>query len=162
MERRITLEGACRCPGAPHPSDWVEVIPEVSIPLGAAAIAAVRIGEGDPVAVEGMLAGAAVRFGISGWSFVDADGDPEPVTFENITRLLPYAEGGLQVADAVVAYHAEELLRPLVGRTSSVSPGGQTDGSTSPTQDTGSRPPGHSRRSSRTSTGGTPSGDPDP
>lgn len=160
MERKVELEG-CRCPGAPHSRDWVEVIERASVPLGAAVIAVIREAEGDAGVAEGRMAEMCLRFGIARWSFVDADGLPEPVDAESIGRLLGFVDG-YAVADRVMALHGDEVLRPLVSRTSTRSQGGQTDGSTSPTPATGTRPRKPSTPSSPTPTDGTPSGVPVP
>ena len=158
-ERRVTFEG-CRCPGAPHRADWVDVVPRVDITLGASVIGAVRASGGDTAAAEGLIARECLRFGIDAWSFLDAEGQPEEVGPEAIGRLLPFGDA-YQVADLVMDLHGEELLRPLLSRTSTRSQAGRTDGSTSPTPASGSKPRTRSEPSSPTSTAGTPSEDPE-
>ena len=160
MQQRIELEG-CRCPGAPHARDWVEVIRNASLPLGAAVIAAIREADGDAAIAQGRMAEMALHFGIERWSFVDANGDPEPIDPEGVARLLPFNDAFL-VADRVIDLHGDEILRPLTSRTSTRSQGGQTAGSTSPTPASGRPPRRRSAPSSPTSTDGPPSGDPVP
>lgn len=152
MERKVEL-GDCRCPGVPHRVDWVEVIEQTSLPLGAAFIAAARNGGGNPVVVEAQMADAGFRYGIARWSFVDETGDPIPVDYDEGTRLMSFEER-YRIADRVVDLHYEAVFRPLISRTSTLSPGGQTDGSTSATPPTGKKPPRPLRPSSPTSTDG--------
>lgn len=155
MERRIELEG-CRCPGAPHRDDWVEVVERVSVSLGAALLASGRNAEGSEIAAEAYMAESALRFGIARWSFTDTEGLPVAIEWAEINRLLPFNDA-YTVADRVIGLHFDEVFRPLLSRTSTRSPGGRTDGSTSPTRATGKRPRRPSGPSSPTPTDGTPS-----
>lgn len=139
----------------------VTLHPEVTMPLGIAALSAIRgsLGEGQP-AVEAALSEVYLRFGIASWSFRGADGYPEPVTPESIARLLPFGSGGLEVAEAADALYGEAVTRPLAERFQRLSQPSQTASSTPPSSSTGPSSPRRSSRSSRRSTGGSPSGGP--
>ncbi len=161
MERnRVQLDGGCRCPGAPHPFDWVDVVETVPIELGSGVVACFREADGNSVIAEGLMGRVALRFGIERWSFVEADGEAVNITWDNIVRLLPFGDGGYDVADRVMDLHSGEILRPLLKRSSKPSPGGPTAEPTSAIPDTGTKPPRPLKPSSRTVTDGTPSEDP--
>ena len=140
----------------------VTLHPEVTMPLGIAAMAAIRdsLGEGIP-AVEAALSGVYLRFGIASWTFTDAQGRPEPVTPESIARLLPFNGGGLEVAEAADALYGEAVTRPLAARFARLSPPTPTDGSTPPSSPSGPTSPTPSAPSSPSGTGGKRSGGPD-
>lgn len=148
--------GGCRCPGTPHPSDWVELAPAPSVALGIAALYVIRASENE-ADLRGALAGVYLRNGIVAWSFVDEDRRPVKVAPDAIERLLPFADGGLLVADAADALYSNEVLRPLVARSSISSPDGPTAASTSPSPSTGTSLPTDSSPSSPSVTDGTPS-----
>lgn len=160
---KIQLEG-CRCPGTPHHHDEVELADAPTIEMGSAAMAAIRIAGDDEPRIVGLLGGIYLRFGITGWSFTNEDGNPIPVVRSGpdwaatVDRLLPWAEGGSEVAEAADVLYSEQILRPLISRLSMRSQGGQTEGSTSATLASGSKHRTRSGRSSRTSTGGRRSG----
>ena len=127
----------------------VTLHPEVTMPLGIAAMAAIRdsLGEGIP-AVEAALSGVYLRFGIASWTFTDAQGRPEPVTPESIARLLPFNGGGLEVAEAADALYGEAVTRPLPARFARLSPPTPTGGSTPPSSPSGPTSPTPSAPSS--------------
>ena len=137
MDERVAV-GGCRCPGAPHPDDWVELEPRPTFPMGTAFHAAIPEAAGDSVVLQGLWARVFIRFGVKRWSFVDDDGSAVDISVESAERLLPWADGGRTVVDAADRLYTAELLRPSLGRTSKSSRGGQMDGSTSPTPATGS------------------------
>jgi len=159
--------GACRCPNAPHvDGDWVELRPTPTIDIGAAVYAAVQKWGDDPIQLQVAWTRAYLRYGIAAWSFVDVAGDPVPIRpmsdgyDELIARLLPFDQGGFDVADRCDDLYAETVLRPLMTRLSLMrSPGGQTAGSTSPTPATSPSLPMPSEPSSPTTTDGMPSAD---
>lgn len=155
----------CTCQGTPHPEgDTVDLWPEATIDIGAAATVAVRTYGHDPVQLQVSLARAFVHYGIRAWSHVDARGNPVPVTPRDpdwpdvVDRYLPWARGGYEVAEAADDLYATDTLRPWLALSSKLSQPGQTAGPTSATQATGAPTPTPSRRSSRTSTGGKRSG----
>ena len=163
MERALVKVdvGACRCPGSPHASDWVELSPDMTIDLGAAVYAAIRQSEGDDVRLQGLMAQAYVQFGIRAWSFTDADGDPIRVTRQDkdypdlIDRLLPWSRGGQAVSEAADGLYSEEVLRPFLNRPSMQSQDGPTVDSISPIPPSGPKNQKSSPQSSRTDTVGT-------
>jgi len=137
--------GPCRCPGEPHERDWVDLIPEATIPIGTAVYAAVREAGSDVILMQGHLARIYVSLGIRAWSFVDEAGEPLPIESgrsswgDTVERLLPWGNGGMQVADAADRLYSDAILRPLMSPSSTRSPGGRTDGRTSATRPTGPR-----------------------
>ncbi|MFN8520727.1 MAG: hypothetical protein U0667_15330 [Chloroflexota bacterium] len=167
MERRVEL-GACRCPGAPHPSDWVDVDPVVSVHLGGAVLSVFgRAGSSETVA-QALLTEAYLLYGIGAWSFVDEEGDAIPVRPsdgdwpEVVNRLLPFPDS-YRVADRASEVHpAMGMVRPLLRGSSTPSQDGPTAAPTSASPASGSTPRTPSGRSSRTPTGGSPSEAPGP
>ena len=137
--------GACRCPGAPHSNDWVELHPQVTIPIGTAVYAAVRAAGEDSQLMQGLMARSYVLLGIRRWSFTDLDREVIPVTpghvgwSELVDHLLPWNNGGMEVANLADALYSDDVLRPLTSRPSTQSPGGQMDGSTLATRPTSPR-----------------------
>lgn len=76
-ETTTVVLGECRCPGRPHGEDTAEV--HVELPW-------------DVLVEVGLLDGAAayrrlVLGALDSWSLTDADGEPVPITAENVGRL---------------------------------------------------------------------------
>lgn len=146
--------GECRCPGAPHPNDWVELYPEPTIAMGSAVMAAIRASGDDNMVLQGNMAVSYVLFGIKAWSFIGEDGDPIAINPSHeawpsvVNKLLPWAHGGKEVVDRADGLYSEAILRPLLSRTSTQSQGGQMDGLTSATPSTSPQPQKQSQPSS--------------
>jgi hypothetical protein len=85
---------------------------------------------------------------IADWSFVDEKGEAEPVTPESIERLIPWSDGGMEVAERADALYGSDLLAPFQKRLLGPSRTGPTDGSTSASPSSGASPVTPSRRSS--------------
>lgn len=168
--------GACRCPSRPHATDTVTLRTTVSVPMGMAAMQAMRgkaFEGGTPADSMGALASVYLHHAIAAWSFVDEKGKPVPITPANADRLLPFEDGGFEVADRADDILQEQITRPLVKRMALLSPDMPTPDSTSasPTNTASSTgaasslpesQPEPSRPSSPTATDGTPSEDPAP
>ena len=90
MSERVAV-GSCRCTGAPHPEDWVELTAEATFPMGTAFHAAVQEAAGDSVVLQGIWSEVFLRFGIERWSFVDDEGLSIDVTLAEAKRLLAQA-----------------------------------------------------------------------
>lgn len=140
--------GGCRCPGTPHESDIVYLEPEITLPMGMAALIAMRMGEPTVPAMTAAITGAELPLGIRSWTFTDEAGEEEPRTRENLERLIPWDNGGMEVAERADALYGERLMAPLLKRLSASAPSGRTGGSTSPIRLSGHRPPKSSRPSS--------------
>ncbi len=148
----------------------VTLHPKVTMAIGAAATAIARSTVQDAIRsaaksgtttpniltaeIEGGLAAIYLKFGIMAWTFTDDKGQPEPVTPENIDRLLPYGGGGREVAEAADGLYSDDVFRPLAKQISGLLQTLPTGNSTPPTPISGSRPPKHSGQSSRNGTGG--------
>lgn len=133
-----TVEVPCHCPGQPHAHDTVTLRTSVTVPMGFAAMTAMRnnaMQGGTPDDALGALASVYLHYGIAAWSFVDEKGKPVPITPVNADRLLPFDEGGFEVADRADDILQAEIVRPLVRRTSTLSPDTQTPDSTSASPD---------------------------
>lgn len=153
----VTLHGDCRCPGSPHPTgDTVTLRPDLSTPMGVEAWAAIR-GASSPADIEGRLAEVWLRRGIADWTFCDEKGAMVPITPANIERLLPFSDGGFEVANAADALYADQFFRPLVARQSTSSPPTSTEDSTSASPPSGDTPPTPSSPSPRRAPAGKPS-----
>lgn len=154
--------GACRCPGSPHvDGDWVELEPVATLDIGQAATMAIQVHGADAVTLQVELGRAFLRYGIRSWSFTDDKGQPVPVAPRDpswpatLERMLPWGQGGFEVAEQADKLYAQEVLRPWMTLPSSnASRAGQTAGSTPAAPATGSRPPTRSGRSSRKPSGG--------
>jgi len=150
--------GACRCPGRPHRGgDAVYLHPTITVPMGIAAMYAIRRGAGEGMTeadLRGTLAEVYLHHAIVEWTFTDEAQEPIPVSPSAVDRLLPFAHGGMEVAVKADSIYSEDLLRPLVPATPTSSPAGQTDASTSASRTTGPKPPKPSRRSSPNGTAG--------
>ena len=155
--------GACRCPGAPHAEDWVEMHPQVPIMVGSAVLSAIRVAGDDEARLMALMARAYVAYGIRAWSFTDEDGrgiqvDPSSEGWmERVQDLVPWDLGGAIVADAGDDLYSGKVMRPLMPSRLASSLPGQTGEPTSVTSRTGHVPRKRSRPSSRTSTAGKPS-----
>jgi hypothetical protein len=134
---------------------------QASMPLGAAAWMAIRIHGGNAIDLQGALSRVYMTFGIQAWSFLERDedtGTTSPVAINRedpdfgaiLDRLLPFAKGGMEVAEAGDALYSDAVITPLVQRQSKRSRAGQTTESTSLSPDGGSPPPTPLRRSSPT------------
>lgn len=127
----VEMEG-CRCHGSPHDHDTVYLRAELDPAGGFAAMAAINAAQVNPDVLQERIGRAYAEHGIVDWTFLDDDGEPVPVTKENIRRLswdviYPIADKGDDI-------YAEALLRPLVARRLKSSPNGRTARSTSATR----------------------------
>lgn len=110
----------------------VTLRPEVTVPIGIAALSVIKQGGGQAV-IEAGLSAVYLRLGIESWDF------DEPVTPENVERLLPYADGGLEVAERADSLYSETVMRPLVKRMAAFSAPSSTPPKTSPGPASGSK-----------------------
>lgn len=136
----------------------VTLRPEISTPLGMAALRALTEAQGHGIegaeyALTTLWLGCAPNgepYTIESWDFPD-----EPITDESIARLLPFNEGGYEVAAAAGRLYGEHVIRPflkLIGRPSN---DGSTGNGTPRKSPNGRASRGPSKRSSRNGTAGT-------
>lgn len=144
--------GSCRCPGSPHDSDWVLLRPSLTVPMGAAAMAAIRATPSTQAEQEGAIAEVFLHMGIVGWSFVGPALVPEDITAANIDRLLPWNRGGFEVSNRAADLYGGDLFAPFVPMSPTSSPPGSTDDSTSASPESLSS---HRKPSKRSSPNGT-------
>jgi hypothetical protein len=128
--------GPCRCIGRAdtpvHPDgDEVYLAPEASMTCGLRANGAITASGGDISLLEPLMARIFIDEGIVGWTFVDEDGDPVPVTHGSIERLLPWGHGGSLVSERANDLYSGAILDPLVRRWSATQRPGPTGDSTS-------------------------------
>lgn len=151
--------GFCPCEGKPHPDgDVVYLRPDLEPLQGVRAKSVVAgwiEGRADAVTVNVELAALWLDIGIAEWTFLDDDGEPIPVTSENIALALPYARGGRQVADAADDLYTPMVIDPLVAKITELSSDGPTPG---PSQTSANRATRRSqrKRSSTATTGKVP------
>lgn len=158
-EREAVELGECRCAGTPHDHDTVWLRAELGPDAGFAANVAVdRLLSDARASGRTEIANAEFKeplgriyaqYGIADWTFLDDDGEPVPVTQENIARLswavvFPIAERG----DVL---YGPALLAPLVAQASKSSRNGATSTS-APTKSSAARP----KRSRPSTTASTP------
>ena len=167
--------GQCRCPGTgptpQHPDgDIVTLVPKLTLPMAAALktrTMADQLGDDSIAAVQFSLVSGYLRaapYGaIASWSFIE-EGEPDkrgnpttipvPITTENIERLIPWANGGEEVAEKADALYGADFLAPFLRRMATSSSTGQTATSTSAKRRSGPSPRVPSRPSLRPVSGG--------
>jgi hypothetical protein len=128
-----------------------------TIRMGMAASTVVRQAGDDEPAMQAELGLILLRYGIEGWTFTDKDRRPvevsEPVEPLLLERWLPYYSGGFEALEVANRLYGEEIFRPLVRRSRTLSLPGAGPSSTSATNGSGSKHPTPLRRSSRTRSG---------
>ena len=142
--------GACLCPGTPHPDgDVVYLAPLLSTMGGQAAQGAIAEAE-DVSRLEELLWRVYRDHCITGWNFVDADGDPVPLTPDNKERGLPFAKGGRLVAEKADELYAQDVLAPLQARLAAATKSAKRPARSEPGSTTTGRPATSSTRRSTT------------
>ena len=131
--------GPCDCPGTPHgDGDVVFLTPVLSTIAGQAAQGAIAE-SADAAKLEELLWRVYRDHCITGWNFLDRDGDPVPLTPQNKEIGLPFAKGGRLVAEKADDLYAPDVLGPLQARLAAVRKAQKQ-----------ARPPKPSARGSRT------------
>jgi len=143
--------GECRCPGAPRPhpdGDTVTLVPRLTLPMAASLktrMLSADLGDDSIAAVQFSLVSGYLRaapFGaILSWSFLEEGPElkgqptfePVPITSENVERLLPWANGGEEVAETADRLYGADFLAPFLRRINTSSNTGRTGTSTSAT-----------------------------
>ena len=166
--------GECLCPGTPHTEPGFAL--GVPIPDGDVALLRPRLTLEGSLEVASMLTNTDLlsdeaRFlsrlgaiclwdGLLWWNLQDDDGQPIPVSREVLrSGALDWGETLEPLANKAADLYGEEALRPLARMAASTkevatsSGSGRTGRSTSPTSTRSSSP---RKRSSRSTTGGTP------
>ncbi len=142
----------------------VTLMEKLSVPLGMAAAVALQQSQGLGLAtMEFALTTlwldcdhTGKPYTIQSWDFLDAKGQPEDITKDSIARLLPFDDGGVEVAEACARLYGAAVMRPLVKRMGlSLQPSSMAP-SIHPTSSNGHSTRKPSKRSSRASTAGTP------
>jgi hypothetical protein len=158
---RVELVGyPCPCPGSPHALEWVDLEPEVTIPMGMAAMYVVisMVDTASEADLRGALAPVLVRFGIREWSFREGSRTVK-VEPDAVARLLPFAEAGFEVADKCMDLYLADIIRPLAARRDRLSGTGPKADSTSASPISGTPPQTPSSPSSPESMDGSLYGD---
>lgn len=140
----------CECPENPHEDgDVVYLAPKLSLAGGLQAQADIIEAAGNG----GMLAASwqvtFVKHGATGWNFLDEDGE---VPFDVNVLLEDYGLSS-PVAEKADELYGESVMRPLLARLNATSRTGRTNGSTSATPRSTTKPRG---RSSPGTTAATP------
>ena len=113
--------GPCECPGTPHgDGDLVYLAPVLSARGGMAAQGAINDAGTDGVKLQELLWRVYRDHGVTGWNLVDDDGDPVPLTPENVDLALPFGKGGQAVADKADELYSEDVLRPFLARLAEI------------------------------------------
>ena len=143
---------ACYCPGSPHEADLVYLAPALPMVEGLMARALVleqmQSGAVDALILQEQLARIWLRCVVD-WNLLDESGQLIPITPDNVKDALPYAKGGMLLADKADDLYADDVMRPLVQASQTSSRRGRTNGSTSATK------PSSPKRRSRSSTATT-------
>lgn len=147
------------------PKGTVYLAPKLTVPMGAAAMAVLNMAPDGVAQVQAAITGALFGPSPSG-CIVAWDGArfqkkndegivvPEDITTENIERLLPWTEGGADIAEKIEELYTGDLFRPLEERRKKSLPPMQMEPSTSQTIPSGSERPKRSRSSSQNGTAG--------
>jgi len=136
--------GDCRCPGALHGTDWVDLRPDLSF-RGGVLLSAAKTGQGWG-GLSAEMRSAAVfadlaETEIKEWSFLSEEGLPVPIQQSTIDLYLSWEHGGARLAEAL-AKRLDWVDRPFPKTTPRSSASGRTrkprtsttPASTSPTQ----------------------------
>ncbi len=149
----------CTCPQK-HDHDTVFLAPVLTTPMGMAMATTLGAPPYTNAHVQAALVDAALAppptGGIVDWTKYNDKDEREPITYESIARLLPFDNGGLEVAERATELYAESYLRPILRRLGLSLPPTPTVPSTSPSNGSGKKRPKHSRRSSLNGSAGTP------
>ena len=132
------VETACFCAGSPHPRDRFVLPAELPPRAGIASITALAsVGQsGDAAAA--LIWAILVNGGIASWNLVDDEGNPLPITPDNVTARVTWQKGGVELSNAAFAQYVNGKDLTPFGlttsrkRTAKSSPNGQTEPSTSP------------------------------
>ena len=153
------VEVPCTCPQG-HDHDTVYMAPVLTTPMGMAMAATLGPPPYTNAHVQAALVEAALAppptGGIIRWTKTDAKDEPEPITYESLARLLPFDQGGMEVAERATELYAETYLRPLLRRLGLSLPPTPTEPLTSPSNGSGKRHRKRSRPSSLNGSAGTP------
>ena len=107
--------GPCECPGTPHgDGDFVYLAPVMSAPGGMAAQAAINDGFADSIRLQEMLWRVYRDHGIVSWNLLDDEGEPVPITPENLELALPYGKGGRAISEVADGLYSEDILTPFL------------------------------------------------
>ena len=161
---RMELEGyPCPCPGTPHTLEWVDLEPEVTAPMGMAAVYILGNEDiPDEPGARAVLTPIFLRYGIRGWSFTGEKFSHVKVEPDSIARLLPFSGPGFEVADRCMDLYLSGIIAPLAARRSRQSGPGPMAVSTSPIPPSTPISPPSPMPSSPETTDGSPSEDPAP
>lgn len=145
--------GACRCSGGPHAplhpdGDTVSLRPKAGLEMGLAATGALRRSGGRPGDIQAALGAVYLRYGITGWSFTDADG-PVPFSPDVLDHWLPWDNGGYEVADKADELYGDTVLAPLLKRSAPSPQPTVAPASITPSLPSGEPPRTSRKRSSR-------------
>lgn len=168
--------GECRCPGTPRPhpdGDIVTLVPRLTLPMAASLRARMMSddtsGDAGIAAVQYSLVSGYLRKapfgGIESWTLLEEGPVVDrrtgtvplisvPITLENVERLIPWGNGGEEVAEMADLLYGADFLAPFLRRINSSSSTGPTDDSTSAKRRSGRSPRSPSRPSLRPVSGG--------
>lgn len=161
MSEPVEVQIACPCPGLPHEQDTIYLRPKLGLSGGVAlqGLLLRLIKEApdsglDRDILAGIMSEGYLLNGVVGWTLVDEDGAPVPVTHQSITeKLLLDFQVAEPIADIADDLYYEPVLAPLLKKLSSFSTTSPTKSSTSATKrsraKTASQPSRSTRRSSK-------------
>jgi hypothetical protein len=151
----ITIPCVCPVPGA-HTEDTIYLPDTLGFTALAQLVMSARWYSADTDDMAKLLAHlqeAYLLYTLSGWTLVDAEGKPLPLTEANVrTYLMANPSVAFDVADAADDLYGAAVVRPLVNRAKPSSLRGQTAGSTSARRRRGPRNPKPRLRSLTTTT----------
>jgi hypothetical protein len=157
----IEVQIKCICPGSPHEQDTIYLRPKLGLSGGVAlqGLLLRMIKEAPDTGIDSDLLGGFMSEGylingIAGWTLVDENGQPVPVTPQNISdKLLLDFEVAEPIASIADNLYYEPVLAPLLKRLRASLQTSPTKSSTSATRrsraKTARQPSRSTRRSSK-------------
>jgi hypothetical protein len=157
----VEVQIKCICPGSPHEQDTIYLRPKLGLSGGVAlqGLLLRMIKEAPDTGIDADLLGGFMSEGylvngIVGWTLVDENGQPVPVTPQTITeKLLGDFEVAEPIASLADSLYYEPVLSPLLSKLRSSLQSSPTNSSTSVTKrsrtKTASQPSRSTRRSSK-------------
>jgi hypothetical protein len=134
----------CACPDQVHgDGDVVFLAPKLSLAGGLAADFDIRKAAGDGTFLAQLWQVTFVKHGAVGWNLVDEQGEPVPF---DVNALLEDYTLAREVAEKADELYGESVMRPLLQRLRTTSQTGRTNGSTSATRRSTTKPRARSSR----------------
>ena len=116
-EPDLTVTVSCPCPDSPHENDTVTLRPKLGLRGGIVAEQSLLNAQANIAEVTAIIAEVFLRYGVAEWTFTNGTGEPIPVTYEAIDRVLLSDFALAQpIADRASDLYGESVFGPLARR----------------------------------------------